>query len=29
MGAKPKTEMRLIAEDYCKTFPQIGDQTLA
>lgn len=29
MAARPKTKGRLIAEEYCKLYPQIGDQTLA
>lgn len=29
MPNKPKTEQRLIVQDYCKQFPEMGDQTLA
>ena len=29
MGSIIKTESRLIVDEYCKQFPQIGDQTLA
>lgn len=29
MGSIIKTEARLIVDEYCKQFPQIGDQTLA
>ena len=29
MRTKPKTQGRIIAEEYCKLYPKIGDQTLA